>query len=68
MPFTPSILEEHAHKYLINKKDVSSPFMTIGYDSLKKQNNQYRLAYTWEITVLDHSSLIKILIQNFGSL
>ena len=36
MPFTPSILEEHAHKYLINKKDVSSPFMTIGYDSFEK--------------------------------
>ena len=31
MPFTPSILEDHASKYLVNPKGISSPYMTIGY-------------------------------------
>jgi len=31
MPFTPSVLEEKADKYLINPKGVVSPFMTIGF-------------------------------------
>ena len=35
MPFTPSILEEHASKYLINPKNIKSPYMTIGYSSTK---------------------------------
>ena len=33
MPFTPSILAEHANKYLINPKEVVSPYMTIGFES-----------------------------------
>ena len=36
MPFTPSILEEHADKYIINPKDINSPYMTIGYESKPK--------------------------------
>ena len=36
MPFTPSILEEYANNYLVNKKNVSSPFMTIGYDTFEE--------------------------------
>lgn len=35
MPFTPSILKERTDDYLINKKKIPSPFMTIGYDSTK---------------------------------
>jgi carbamoyltransferase len=31
MPFTPSILEEEAGNYLVNPKQVASPFMTIGF-------------------------------------
>jgi len=33
MPFTPSIMEEYANKYVINPKKVSSPYMTIGFES-----------------------------------
>ena len=33
MPFTPSILAEHASDYLDNPKGVPSPYMTIGYGS-----------------------------------
>jgi carbamoyltransferase len=33
MPFTPSILEEHANKYLQNPKRVTSPYMTIGFET-----------------------------------
>ncbi|MBM3527051.1 MAG: hypothetical protein FJX62_03075 [Alphaproteobacteria bacterium] len=33
MPFTPSILREHADEFVDNPKEVSSPFMTIGFGS-----------------------------------
>ncbi|MCR4378755.1 MAG: hypothetical protein NUV50_11770 [Rhodospirillales bacterium] len=33
MPFTPSILAEHANEYLVNPTNQSSPFMTIGFPS-----------------------------------
>ena len=33
MPFTPSIMEEYTNKYLINPKNIKSPYMTIGYNS-----------------------------------
>lgn len=33
MPFTPSILSERANNYIINPKNIDSPFMTIGFDS-----------------------------------
>lgn len=33
MPFTPSILAEYADRYLENPKNVTSPFMTIGFSS-----------------------------------
>ena len=33
MSFTPSIIEEHRNKYLINPKNIKSPYMTIGYNS-----------------------------------
>lgn len=33
MPFTPSILEEYADRYIINPKSVSSPYMTIGFST-----------------------------------
>jgi len=33
MPFTPSILEEKADRYLIIPKGIVSPFMTIGYET-----------------------------------
>jgi carbamoyltransferase len=31
MPFTPSVLEEKADRYLVNPKGAVSPFMTIGF-------------------------------------
>ena len=33
MPFTPSILEEDFHKYVLNPKKLKSPFMTLAFDS-----------------------------------
>ncbi len=33
MPFTPSILEEHSSKYLINPKNITSYYMTIGFET-----------------------------------
>ena len=35
MPFTPSINTEHINKLIINKKNISSPYMTIGFESTK---------------------------------
>lgn len=35
MPFTPSINFEHSNKLIINKKKISSPYMTIGFNSTK---------------------------------
>jgi carbamoyltransferase len=33
MPFTPSILEERAQDYLVNPKNLRSPYMTMAFDS-----------------------------------
>jgi len=35
MPFAPSILIERAKDYVINPKNIASPFMTISFDSTK---------------------------------
>ena len=36
MPFTPSILIERTEDYLVNPKNIFSPFMTIGFDTTDK--------------------------------
>ena len=36
MPFAVSILKEHHKKYIINKKSLRSPHMTMGFDTNKK--------------------------------
>ena len=36
MPFTPSILEERADRYLVNPKRLTSPFMTIGFNTTER--------------------------------
>ena len=33
MPFAPSILFEMSEKYIINKKNIFSPYMTVGFES-----------------------------------
>lgn len=33
MPFAPTIMSEYAPQYLINPKNIPSPFMTIGFES-----------------------------------
>ncbi len=33
MPFTPSILHERVNDYVVNPKNLYSPFMTLGFDS-----------------------------------
>tara|TARA_B100000212_G_scaffold342299_1_gene328702 strand:+ start:799 stop:2523 length:1725 start_codon:yes stop_codon:yes gene_type:complete len=35
MPFAPSILKEKASKYLINPKNISSPYMMLAFDTTK---------------------------------
>ena len=39
MPFTPSILEEHTDYFLVNPKEVSSLYMTIGFDTINKNRH-----------------------------
>lgn len=36
MPFAPTILWEDRQKYLINPKDIDSPFMMLGFETTKK--------------------------------
>ncbi len=33
MPFTPTILDKYQKKYIVNKKNISCPFMTIAFDT-----------------------------------
>lgn len=40
MPFTPSILEEEAHRYLVNPKKLISPFMTIGFNTTERARQE----------------------------
>lgn len=40
MPFTPSILEEKAHLYLVNPKKLVSPFMTIGFNTTERARQE----------------------------
>ena len=40
MPFTPSILAEHANLYLDNPKGAVSPYMTIGFESLPDRRDE----------------------------
>ncbi|MBM3231759.1 hypothetical protein FJZ21_00040 [Candidatus Pacearchaeota archaeon] len=35
MPFTPSIIEDDAHKYIKNPKKIKAPYMTLTFDSTK---------------------------------
>ena len=35
MPFTPTILDKYKKKYLINPKNLYSPFMTMGFKTTK---------------------------------
>lgn len=40
MPFTPSIQEEYCDRYLKNPKGVSSPFMTIGFETRPEHRSE----------------------------
>lgn len=40
MPFTPSILEEDFNKYVLNPKNLKSPFMTLAFDSTELAKKQ----------------------------
>lgn len=44
MPFAPVILEEHTHKYLINPKDLSAPFMNLGFDTTAEGQKSLKAA------------------------
>lgn len=40
MPFTPTILSEREEDYVVNPKRLSSPFMTMAFDSTKKAQDE----------------------------
>lgn len=44
MPFTPSILFEHANDYLINPKELSAEYMTVAFDSTPLARQHLRAA------------------------
>lgn len=44
MPFAPVILKERMHDYLLNPKEVSSPYMTMGFDSTEMACKHLRAA------------------------
>ena len=44
MPFTPSMLDSRVDDYLINPKNIMSPFMTIGFDSTPLGREHLRAA------------------------
>ena len=44
MPFAPSILAEECHKYIINDKNLFSPYMTIGFESTDEGENSFQAA------------------------
>ncbi len=41
MPFAPVILEERSKEYLLNKKNIKSPFMMIGFETTKKAKKDF---------------------------
>lgn len=41
MPFAPSILYEDRHKYIINPKDVDSPYMMIAFESTQLAKKEF---------------------------
>ena len=52
MPFTPSILKEREHDYLINPKGYASPFMAIGFDSTELAREELKAAiHPYDFTV-----------------
>ena len=42
MPFALTILDKHHRKFIINKKSINSEFMTIGFDTIKKNYNHIK--------------------------
>ena len=42
MPFTPSFLEENINDYIINKKNIKSPYMTIAFKCRKEKIKMLR--------------------------
>lgn len=44
MPFAPIILDKYASRYLVNPKNIYSPYMTIGFDTTELGFNSMRAA------------------------
>ena len=52
MPFTPSILDKFANKYLVNPKKVYAPYMNITFNSTKKAQQKMPAAiHPYDLTV-----------------
>ncbi len=45
MPFAPVILKERMHDYIVNPKNILSPYMTIGFDSTALAKKHLRAAF-----------------------
>ena len=75
MPFAPTILKEDEKKYLVNPKNVESPYMTIAFDTKSKSRDDIKGAihpfdYTCRPQLLkenDNLTYYKLL-QNFKKL
>tara|TARA_B100001027_G_C16155905_1_gene280299 strand:- start:66 stop:746 length:681 start_codon:yes stop_codon:yes gene_type:complete len=62
MPFTPSILEEYSKNFLINEKNISSPYMTIGFDTTTLAKNQITAC----LHMGDHSARPQFVYKNLN--
>jgi carbamoyltransferase len=52
MPFTPSILKEREHDYIVNPRNYPAPFMTVGFDSTPLARDELRAAiHPYDFTV-----------------
>jgi carbamoyltransferase len=44
MPFAPSILEERAHDYIVNSKNIPAPYMILAFESTELARRELRAA------------------------
>jgi carbamoyltransferase len=51
MPFAPSMLAERASDYLINPKNVESPYMIMSFDTTDKVDQVYAASHPYDQTV-----------------
>lgn len=50
MPFAPVMLEERSKEYIINKKEISSPYMILSFDSTEKYSDFIAAVHQADLT------------------